>query len=91
MKTKTSDLVAKIIDTAALRIGFDTDKYYVSVSIYDCGGSWQAWLDYGKSGQKPTKEVFIDNINLFEDRTLDGVLKQVLSKIKNYESSIKLC
>lgn len=90
MKDQTAELIAQIIDLTIIRLNYNQDKFYVSVSTYDCGGTWQVWLDYGKSGSKPTHEVLIDNTAHFEARTLRSTLKRVLKELKRKDSSISL-
>jgi TFIIF-interacting CTD phosphatase-like protein len=80
-------LISETQDKALARLTIDPTllfDYYVSLTVYDCGGTWQAWLDYGKSGEKPTHEVVVDGREYVEGKTLRGAIiklrKQVLDK-----------
>ncbi len=82
-------LISKIIDIAANRIGEDTDKYYVSVGMYNCVGSWQTWLNFGESGVLETpSSVIIDGESFVEDKTLNKSLLKLKKAISNNKSEV---
>lgn len=69
MKTKTTQrplkqtvesLISAIIAEASDKLGFEMDDKYVAVCVYNCGGSWDVWLNWGISGHKAHGEVLVN-------------------------------
>jgi hypothetical protein len=91
MKNKISVLISEIIELAINKIDpNDNFHHYVSVATYDCGGSWQVWLDFGKAGARTTHEVLINGNDYLESRTLQSTLLKVKKELKSKTSSISL-
>jgi hypothetical protein len=77
-----SAMIAEIINLATDKTQINTDINFISVGIYDCGGSWQVWLQFGKSGYlSKVKDVCLDQEVYFEAKTLVKALKLLKNNV----------
>jgi hypothetical protein len=77
-------LITQTQDKALMRLCNGPNcNYYVSLTVYDCGGTWQAWLDFGKSGKKTTHEVIVDGHEYVERSTLRNVIIRLRNMVFN--------
>lgn len=65
-KQTIEGIIGEIIDTACERLKFELGDKYVCVCVYDCGGAWQVWLNWGRSGKKPSGEVLVNGNECYE-------------------------
>lgn len=77
VKQTVEGLISEIIEVASDRLGFEIDDKYVCMCIYDCGGSFQVWLNWGKSGRPATDEVLVNGSSHYEG-ILEGSLIKTL-------------
>jgi alkyl hydroperoxide reductase subunit AhpF len=84
-----SKLITQIQDKALERLtGSLNFENYVSLTVYDCGGTWQAWLDFGKSGKKTTHEILLDGKEYVEGRTLRSTIIRLKNLVLNEDVAI---
>jgi hypothetical protein len=88
--SKTEKLISEAIDLASHRLKIKEDKF-ISISIYDCCGSWQAWINLGRSGVNtiPYETISINDAEYSEKETLDDCLKEMIKLLKNKKSTLK--
>lgn len=90
MKNKVELLFTKIIDTVYKKYPGDMDNNYVAVSVYDCGGSYQVWLCYGKSGQSANYDLHVNDKKYFERNSLSLALKAMLKELYTKDTKFTL-
>jgi hypothetical protein len=81
---KISTIISQIIDLASDKLNIDYDTQYISVGLYDCGGTWQAWIthDYSGEGLRKYKGVYIDDSSYVEGNTIIDALQCLKDAIK---------
>lgn len=88
-----SKLISETQDKAVERLTIDPINlfdYYVSLTVYDCGGTWQAWLDYGKAGSKTTHEVIVDRSEYVEGKTLRSAVIRLRKRVFDMDTNLSI-